>query len=249
MKVDPDDLSMDYLMSLANKCNGNRDIQGLFYLLPGYTLKDGLRKINKENVVIELHNAVIQMRTMNVYMLYKYLTSAFPVTDLDKGPLDQPKVQPKKLAPRRSTNIPLKRSPRSNLPAATTTKKALLPDTNVNHPLEPEIHSDFIDKSVKGSAFGNSSSEDEDYEVGLDDSVSSEDELEDADLVDELVDFEGSSDEEFVAARHKFRGEISKPVNSLERVQREAAQGTHGAQQTDLKNDVREGNVNFDSRG
>ena len=52
----------------------------------------------------------------------------------------------------------------------------------------------------------------------------------------------------FVAARHKFRGEISKLVNSLERVQREAAQGTHGAQQIDLKNDVREGNVNSDSR-
>ena len=49
------------------------------------------------------------------------------------------------------------------------------------------------------------------------------DELEDIDLVDELVDVEGSSDEEFIAARHKFRGEISKLVNSLERVQREAA--------------------------
>ena len=59
------------------------------------------------------------------------------------------------------------------------------------------LHSDFVDKSIEGSAFGNSSSEDEDYEVGLDDSVSSEDELEDIDLVDELVDVEGSNDEEF----------------------------------------------------
>ena len=30
MEVDPYDLSMDYLMSLANKCNGDRGIQGLF---------------------------------------------------------------------------------------------------------------------------------------------------------------------------------------------------------------------------
>ena len=119
MEVDPDDLSIDYLMSLANKCNGDRGIQGPFYLLPGYTLKDGLRKIDGENVVVELHNAVIQMRIVNVYVLHKYLTSALPVTDLDKGPLDQPTVQPKKLTPRRSTNIPLRRSLRSNLPAAT----------------------------------------------------------------------------------------------------------------------------------
>lgn len=94
MEVDPDDLSMDYLMSLANKCNGDRGIQGLFYLLSGYTLKDGLRKIDGENVVVELHNAVIQMRTVNVYVLHRYPTSALLVTDLDKGPLDQPKVQP-----------------------------------------------------------------------------------------------------------------------------------------------------------
>ena len=72
MKVDSDDLSMDYLMSLASKCNGDRWIQGLFYLLLGYTLKDDLRKINGENVVVKLHNAMIQMRTMNVYMLHKY---------------------------------------------------------------------------------------------------------------------------------------------------------------------------------
>ena len=30
MEVNPDDLFMDYLMSLANKCNGDRRIQGLF---------------------------------------------------------------------------------------------------------------------------------------------------------------------------------------------------------------------------
>ena len=125
-------------MSLANKYNGDRGIQGLFYLLLGYTLKDGLRKIDGKNVV-ELHNAIIQMRTVNVYMVHKYPTSALPVTDLDKGPLDQPKVQPKKLTPGRSTNIALRRSPRSNLPAATNTKRALFPDTNVDHPLEPSF--------------------------------------------------------------------------------------------------------------
>ena len=53
MEMDPDDLSMDYLMSLANKCNGDRGIQDLFYLLPGYTLKDDLMKIDGENVVVE----------------------------------------------------------------------------------------------------------------------------------------------------------------------------------------------------
>ena len=72
-------------------------------MLPGYTLKDGLRKIDGKNIV-ELHNAIIQMRTVNVYVLHKYPTSTLPVTDLDKGPLDQPKVQSKKLTPIRSTN-------------------------------------------------------------------------------------------------------------------------------------------------
>ena len=30
MEVDPNDLSMNYLISLANKCNGDRGIQGFF---------------------------------------------------------------------------------------------------------------------------------------------------------------------------------------------------------------------------
>ena len=58
MKVDPDDLSMDYLMSLTTKCNGDRGIKRFFYLLSGYTLNDGLRKIVGKSVV-ELHNAII----------------------------------------------------------------------------------------------------------------------------------------------------------------------------------------------
>ena len=39
-------------MNLANKCNGYRGIQGHFYLLPDYALKDGIRKIDGENVVV-----------------------------------------------------------------------------------------------------------------------------------------------------------------------------------------------------
>ncbi|CAO2833074.1 unnamed protein product [Amaranthus hypochondriacus] len=164
MEVDPNALSMDYLMTLADKCDGDRGIEGLLYLLPGSTLKDGLRKIDGENVVRELHGALMQLRTVNVYVLHKYPT---------------PKAQPKKLTPRRSTNVPLRRSPRS--------KGALFPHTNVDHPLEPEIHLDTRDKSVEGIASGNSSSEDEDYEVGLDD-VELEEELDDVELEDELDD-------------------------------------------------------------
>ena len=118
-------------------------------------------------------------------------------------------------------------------------------NTIVHHPLELEIHSDFVDKSIEWSASDNRSLEDEDHEVGFYDSVSSEDieleneledakledELKDVDLVDELEDVDGSSDEEFVAARHKFKGTISKLVNSLERLQREVALGMHGTQQ------------------
>ena len=45
------------------------EYKGFFYMLLGYTLKDDLRKIDGENVVVELHNALIQMRTLNVHIV------------------------------------------------------------------------------------------------------------------------------------------------------------------------------------
>lgn len=42
---------MDYLMNSTIWCNGYRGIEGLFYLLQGFSLKDGLRKIDGENDV------------------------------------------------------------------------------------------------------------------------------------------------------------------------------------------------------
>ena len=44
MEVDPYDLSMDYLMSLANKCNGDRGIQELFLLASRLHFKGWLKE-------------------------------------------------------------------------------------------------------------------------------------------------------------------------------------------------------------
>ena len=46
-------------MNLATKCNGDREIDELFYLLLAFSLKDRLRKKVGENYVVHLHGVVV----------------------------------------------------------------------------------------------------------------------------------------------------------------------------------------------
>ena len=77
-----DYLSMDYLMYLANKCNRDKEIDGLFYLLLAFSLKDGLRKKVGENDVVHLH-VVVKNRVVNVYVLHRFLISSQPIPETE----------------------------------------------------------------------------------------------------------------------------------------------------------------------
>ena len=70
--IDTDHLSMEYLMNLVVRSNGDKEIEGIFYLLPDFSLKDGLGKMDGENEVINLYDTVIQNRVVNVYVFHKY---------------------------------------------------------------------------------------------------------------------------------------------------------------------------------
>ena len=59
-------------MNMTIRCNGYRGIEGCFYLLLGFSLKDGLRKIIGENDVVYLHNVVVQNRVLDMYVLHNF---------------------------------------------------------------------------------------------------------------------------------------------------------------------------------
>ena len=52
--IDLNCLSMKYLMNLAVKCNGNRGIDGIYFLLSYCSLKEGLTKIDGDTDVVDL---------------------------------------------------------------------------------------------------------------------------------------------------------------------------------------------------
>ena len=78
--VDPNCLSMEYLMNLDVKFNGDRGIDGIYYLLPGCSVKEGLRKIDGDNDVVYLQ--AIQNKAINVYVLHKYPNSTKDIPEV-----------------------------------------------------------------------------------------------------------------------------------------------------------------------
>ena len=72
-------LSIEHLMNLAVKSNGDRGVDGIYYMLPGCRLKKGLRKIDGDNDVVDLQ--AIQNRAINVYVLRKYPNLTKPVLE------------------------------------------------------------------------------------------------------------------------------------------------------------------------
>ena len=68
-EVNPDNLCFDFLMSPAAKCIEQRYIEGLYYVKPGMTLKDGLRNVVREVGAFHLGKTAVESRFVDVYVV------------------------------------------------------------------------------------------------------------------------------------------------------------------------------------
>ncbi|XP_056690232.1 uncharacterized protein [Spinacia oleracea] len=67
--VDIDELCWWDLEDLAKKC-GHESIEGLYYLIPGQSLANGLRKVYKDEEVLKLAELVLKYRCVELYVFH-----------------------------------------------------------------------------------------------------------------------------------------------------------------------------------
>uniref|UniRef100_A0A803KXD8 PB1-like domain-containing protein n=1 Tax=Chenopodium quinoa TaxID=63459 RepID=A0A803KXD8_CHEQI len=66
--VDPDELCYFDLIEMAKKCGQYNAIDGLFYLVPGMYLVDGIRRIGGDAEVIEMGQLLFHNRSLELYV-------------------------------------------------------------------------------------------------------------------------------------------------------------------------------------
>uniref|UniRef100_A0A803M6I5 PB1-like domain-containing protein n=1 Tax=Chenopodium quinoa TaxID=63459 RepID=A0A803M6I5_CHEQI len=69
-QVSPDELCYWELLELGTKCGDYIKIAALYYLVPGKSLADGLRKIAGDAEVLEMGEIVMKHRSIDVYVLH-----------------------------------------------------------------------------------------------------------------------------------------------------------------------------------
>lgn len=67
--VDPDEICYFYLIELGKKC-GDYEIEGVFYLIPGLNLTNGLRKVNGDNECRDMIDLALKFRCVDVYIYH-----------------------------------------------------------------------------------------------------------------------------------------------------------------------------------
>lgn len=67
--VDRLDICLNYVMNLAEKCIHIKIIEGLYYLVHGLAMKEGLRKIVEDDV-FQLGQTTILNRCVDMYMFW-----------------------------------------------------------------------------------------------------------------------------------------------------------------------------------
>ncbi|XP_056690438.1 uncharacterized protein [Spinacia oleracea] len=68
--VDVDELCWWDLEVLAKKCGGYENIDGLFYLIPGLSLANGLRKVYEDVEVLKMAELVLKYRCVELYVYH-----------------------------------------------------------------------------------------------------------------------------------------------------------------------------------
>ncbi|KAL2934028.1 Halomucin [Bienertia sinuspersici] len=153
-EVDPDEFSYFDFIDLAKKCANYGVIEGLYYLLPGQGLLEGLRKVVDDGVVPEMVDLAVKYRTIEMYVLHEklepnYIISPEPLSIIQSDqqlPLlnanNPPK--PKKLTPKRGPPAhvkpiahPLDSSPKTNLATPSIPKVPCSTFTGTTNPKNP----------------------------------------------------------------------------------------------------------------
>ena len=108
--VDPNDLCWDFIWELAEKCCLGKKIANVNYLIPGQSLRNGLRKVDDEAEALEMAKLAMENRSLVLYVLHQ-LPSSVLVVEASVGECEGPpeltkptpklNAQPKKLTPRR----------------------------------------------------------------------------------------------------------------------------------------------------
>uniref|UniRef100_A0A803L2T9 PB1-like domain-containing protein n=1 Tax=Chenopodium quinoa TaxID=63459 RepID=A0A803L2T9_CHEQI len=144
-QVSPDELCYWELLELGTKCGDYINIVALYYLVPGKSLADGLRKIAGDAEVLEMGEIVMKHRSIDVYVLHSdkepqvsvenpstsisQSSSEHITTPISKN-IPHPKpTKPKKLTPKKGPQSlklgPPRRSPRKHMVSNVTTSSSL----------------------------------------------------------------------------------------------------------------------------
>ncbi|KAL2906837.1 Protein FAR1-RELATED SEQUENCE 5, partial [Bienertia sinuspersici] len=127
-KVDPDELCGFDLRQQAKSCGGYGDIEGLYYLVPGMCMNEGLKKVFTDDEVRRMGELTVNTRCIELYVQHGPNSPESVVqtnTDLssptqigchnnDKSPTQNvQKNRPNKLNPIRAPQNIVRRSPRN----------------------------------------------------------------------------------------------------------------------------------------
>uniref|UniRef100_A0A803M872 PB1-like domain-containing protein n=1 Tax=Chenopodium quinoa TaxID=63459 RepID=A0A803M872_CHEQI len=69
-QVDPDLLCYFDLLEMGKECGEVKVVEGLYYLIPGLSLSNGLRRIVNDSDVVELGGYADKFRTVEVYVFH-----------------------------------------------------------------------------------------------------------------------------------------------------------------------------------
>ncbi|KAL2942915.1 Biosynthetic peptidoglycan transglycosylase [Bienertia sinuspersici] len=160
--VDPDELCYWDLVEFGRKC-GHDNVQGMYYLVPGMSLENDLRKIIGDEEVLQMDEIAVKYRAVEVYLLHSEVGPNLspceqPIQSIVSNPIqteigaknltqntenivENPpsKVnRRKKLTPKKGPHTKLVTPPRKSLrlqkDASTSSKEALIiPALNINY--------------------------------------------------------------------------------------------------------------------
>ncbi|KAL2923150.1 Ribosome maturation factor RimP, partial [Bienertia sinuspersici] len=162
--VDPDELCYWDSVEFGRKC-GHDNVKGMYYLVPGMSLENGLRKIIGDEEVLQMGEIAVKYRAVEVYLLHSEVEPNLSPCEqpIQKNIVENPpsKVnRRKKLTPKKGPHTKLGTPPRKSLrlqkDASTSSKEALItPALNINYtsskyaPSEIDIPPDLSQKDAK----------------------------------------------------------------------------------------------------
>ncbi|KAL2942453.1 Cortactin-binding protein 2 [Bienertia sinuspersici] len=115
---DPDELCYFDIMKSATESGQYETVSGVYYLIPGLAMAEGLRKVVDDGSVIEMGELALKYRTIDLYVLHQSDDPCLSPTPQPKSATmptnNQPLIKPKKMTPMRAPPKPSGKSPRKS---------------------------------------------------------------------------------------------------------------------------------------